>query len=131
MIDEPRYSTAEVCTLAGLTYRQADYLAPWVGLGREGSGARRRWSRRQAVQAFVVTTLMRAGLRGIEASSVAQLVAPGTEFLVVPPDVGEAYAAHDLLDVLDGIESPATTVVRLPARLVGLISAHPVLAHRH
>lgn len=69
----------------------------------------------------MITTLMSNGRPGREASSVAELVKPTTEFIVVPPDPVEAYAATDLLDVLDGVQAPATVVVRLPVKLRRLL----------
>lgn len=125
MIDEPRYSTTEVCKLASLSYRQADYLAPWVGLDREGSGARRLWSPRQVVQAFVVSTLMRSGRRGVDAASVAQLVNTDIEFVVVPANMNDAFVAEDPDDVLEGLTGTSTIVIRLPHQLQKLISGRP------
>jgi hypothetical protein len=122
-IDTPRYSTIEVCRLAGLTYRQADYLADWVGHVANGPGRPRRWTPRQVVQAYVISTLMGRGVEKPAASTVAQLVRADVEYIVVPAEAGEAFAATDLLDLLDGIAGPATVVVKLPPELRDLITS--------
>lgn len=122
------YSTAQVCQLTGMSYRQADYLAPWVGLGRSGSGSRRQWSGLQVVRAWVVHTLMTLGLTGHDAAELAHLVRPGDTLLVVPPMHELAYTTGDLLDALDAVAAEGvTSIVAVPAALRALAVDLPQL----
>ncbi len=130
MIDVPRFSTVEVCRLADLTYRQADYLAPLVfDEANPGSGGRRWWTPRQVVQAYVISWMRRHGFDGDEAAPVIDLVDVGVEYIIVPHATGDAYAAEDVLDALDGLIQPAVLVIRLPDKLRALLTGgrHPTL----
>lgn len=121
-------TTAEVCQLTGMSYRQADYLAPWVGLGRMGSGSRRPWSGVQVVRAWVIHTLMRMGIYSEEAARLADLVKPGDVMLVIPPMRELAYTTVDLLDALDGVAAEGiTTIVTIPERIRALMEHQPQL----
>ncbi len=138
-IDSPIYSTTEVCRLCsphlppnGLTYRQAHYLAPWVGHERGGIGTSYRWTPRQVVQAYVVSSLLRHGPRGqqgYDLPAIASLVEPGIRYIIVPTeDPGKAFAQVDALDTLDGMTGGSRVTIYIPERLAGLLEGtHPSL----
>lgn len=70
-------SSAEVCDLAGISYRQLDYWtrtghAPGEDQRELGSGNRRRWTARQAA---VLTVMARLVATGARPSELTELVA--------------------------------------------------------
>lgn len=96
----PRLSSAEVCGLAGVTFRQLDYwdrtgiLRP--GVSAKGSGSQRRWSPAQVRSVWVAGRLSFLGAR-----------APTIAAVVVQLEDWPLRRWHGRIDVtLDGLVVP-------------------------
>jgi DNA-binding transcriptional MerR regulator len=87
---EVLFSAAEVCNLAGITYRQMDY---WLRNGyivrdrdeavSPGSGMPRHFSQSEAEQFAVIAKLVRCGLR-TDVAAVAAKTYNGAETIRLP-----------------------------------------------
>lgn len=90
-----RFSSPQVCELAGISYRQLDY---WTRLGylhpdhRGGTGYDRAWSETETVKVHAMAAMVRAGLTP---AAAARYVARGLMAVLVTwtlPEVLDATA---------------------------------------
>lgn len=119
-MNEPGFSSVDVCRMSGVTFRQLDY---WVRIGlvtpsvrqATSSGHRRKWS---LLDVMLVTALGTCNPVQRKRVAAAMAACPDAGFIVVDEITGDVYACSSDDDLLTAFQSAQVASVICLAALV-------------